>query len=145
MKAVIQRVKQATVTVDGRTVGHIDAGLLVYVGFTAGDGVAQVEYMVDRVRKMRIFADGNDKMNLSVGDIGGAVLWVPNFTLYANTDSRRPSFSAAMPFADAQALFNYCLQQDAHYSGGPAQSGIFGADMEVSSVAWGPVNIVVER
>lgn len=144
MKAVIQRVKYADCHVDGVTVGSIRAGLLVYVGFAPDDGTREVDWMVDRVFKMRIFEDEAGKMNRSVEDIGGGVLWVPNFTLYCDYRSRRPSFSGAMPFADAKALFDYLKQSVLKYSGKPVQCGVFGADMQTDNLSDGPINVVVE-
>jgi len=145
MKLIVSRVLSAACSVDGAVTGSIGKGLLVYVGFAPSDKVEEVEYMIDRVRKMRIFEDEAGKMNRSVEDVGGEVLWVPNFTLYADPSSRRPSFSGAMAFADAKALFDYLLQADARWTSRPAQAGVFGADMRVKSEAWGPVNVIVWR
>ena len=144
MKAVIQRVKYARCVVEGKEVASIGQGLLVYVGFAPEDGTREVEWMIDRVYKMRIFEDEAGKMNRSVEDIGGEVEWIPNFTLYCDAKSRRPSFSGAMPFADAKALFDYLLQSVAKYSQKSVQCGIFGADMQIDSRADGPINVVVE-
>ena len=144
MKIVIQRVKYATCTVSGEAVGAIRQGLLVYVGFAPADSTKEVDWSVDRVYKMRIFEDTAGKMNLSVEDVGGEVLWIPNFTLYCDAKSRRPSFSGAMPFADAKSLFDYLKQSVLKYSGKPVQCGIFGADMQIESIADGPINVVVE-
>ena len=144
MKAVIQRVRYARCAVEGKEVAAIEQGLLVYVGFAPEDGTRDVEWMIDRVYKMRIFEDEAGKMNRSVEDIGGQVEWIPNFTLYCDAKSRRPSFSGAMPFADAKSLFDYLKQCVAKYSQKPVQCGIFGADMQIDAGADGPINVVVE-
>ncbi len=145
MKLIVSRVKYAVCRVDGDITGSIDNGLLVYVGFAPQDGVAEVEYMVDRALKMRIFEDEQGKMNRSVEDVEGDILWVPNFTLYADPSSRRPSFSGAMAYQDAKALFDYLLQTAARTTGKTTQAGVFGADMQIESMASGPINVVVER
>jgi D-tyrosyl-tRNA(Tyr) deacylase len=144
MKAVIQRVKYATCKVADQVVGTIDQGLLVYVGYAPTDTTREVDWMVDRVYKMRIFEDEAGKMNRSVEDLGGEVLWIPNFTLYCDAKSRRPSFSGAMAFADANSLFDYLKQSVIKFSGKPVQCGVFGADMQIESIADGPINVVVE-
>ncbi|MBQ4443873.1 MAG: D-tyrosyl-tRNA(Tyr) deacylase [Clostridia bacterium] len=144
MKIVIQRVKYATCRVDGEVVGKIENGLLVYVGFGPEDGTKEVDWSVDRAYKMRIFEDDAGKMNKSVLDVAGDVLWVPNFTLYCDASSRRPSFSGAMAFGDAKSLFDYLKQSVLKYTGKPVQCGVFGADMQIESIADGPINVVVE-
>jgi len=144
MKAVIQRVKYATCRVDGNETARIEGGLLVYVGFAPADNTASVDWMVDRVYKMRIFEDEAGKMNRSVEDIAGDVEWIPNFTLYCDAKSRRPSFSGAMAFAEAKSLFDYLKQSVIKYTQKPVQCGIFGADMKIESLADGPINVVVE-
>ena len=145
MKAVIQRVSKASCVVQGQVVGQIGYGLLVYVGFAPQDTVATVDWMVDQVRKMRIFEDDQGKMNRSVQEVEGDVLWVPNFTLYCDAQSRRPSFSGAMPFAEAKSLFDYLKQSDIRFTAHPCQTGVFGADMTIDSVAIGPINVVVQK
>ena len=144
MKAVIQRVSNAICTVDGQPTGSIQLGLLVYVGFGPRDTTVAVDWMVDRVRKMRIFEDENGKMNRSVTDVCGDVLWVPNFTLYCDASSRRPSFSGAMPFDKARSLFDYLKQSDIRTTGHACQTGVFGADMRITSTCLGPINVEVE-
>ena len=144
MKLVIQRVKYARCRVDGNVVGEIDNGLLVYVGFAPEDATREVDWSVDRVYKMRIFEDEAGKMNRSAEDCGYDVLWVPNFTLYCDAKSRRPSFSGAMPFGEASSLFDYLKQSVLKYRGKLVQCGIFGADMKIESLADGPINVVVE-
>ena len=145
MKAIIQRVVNAQCTVDGVVTGAVEFGLLVYVGFGPNDTTAAVDWMVDRVRKMRIFEDENGKMNRSVQDVCGDVLWVPNFTLYCDASSRRPSFSGAMPFQQARALFDYLKQSDIRFTGHGCQTGVFGADMRVTSTCLGPINVEVQH
>lgn len=144
MKLVIQRVRYAFLRVAGEQVAATGAGLLVYVGFAPWDTTAEIDWAVDRVYKMRILEDEAGKMNRSVMDLGQDVMWIPNFTLYCDASSRRPSFSGAMPFADASALFDYLQQSVLRFTGKPSKCGIFGADMQIESVADGPINVVVE-
>lgn len=144
MKLVIQRVVRATCRVDGQEVASIGHGLLVYVGFAPRDTTAAVDWALDRVYKMRIFEDSAGKMNLSVADAAGEVMWIPNFTLYCDAKSRRPSFSGAMPFSEAKPMFDFLTTEASKYQQNPVQCGIFGADMKIDSVADGPINVVVE-
>lgn len=145
MKAVLQRVKRASVAVDGTTVGEIQAGLLVFLGVMKGDTQTQAAVLANKIAPMRIFLDENDKMNLSVDQIGGAVLLIPNFTLGADcSHGRRPYFSGAAPPSEAEPLF---LQFGELLSGQlckPIQSGVFGAEMEISATLWGPVTICLD-
>ena len=144
MRAVIQRVRRARVEVDGVVVGQIEAGLLVYVGVAVGDTGGQAERMAEKVAKLRVFGDESGKLNKTVQDVRGGVLAVPNFTLLADArKGRRPSFAAAAPPQDAEAIF------DSFVDGLRARScqvahGRFGEHMIVGSEADGPVNIVLE-
>lgn len=139
MRVVLQRVQEAAVRVDGEVVGAIGPGLLLLVGVAPADGPDQVAWMADRVLGLRIFADEQGRMNRSVREVGGAVLCVSQFTLYADTSrGRRPSFvGAARP---EQALPLYEALCDAL----DARRGVFGAHMEVSLVNDGPVTLVLE-
>ena len=139
MIGLIQRVSQAQVSVDGQTIARIDQGILVFVGMEKQDATAQADKLLHRLLNYRIFADADDKMNLSVSDIHGGLLLVPQFTLAANTSKgMRPSFSSAKAPAEAESLFHYLLDQaKSLYS--PVAAGQFGADMQVSLLNDGPV------
>ncbi len=139
MIGLLQRVSEARVVVDGVVVGEIGAGLLVLVGVERGDGEQQAERLLERLLGYRVFADAEGKMNLSVRDIGGGLLLVPQFTLAANTGKgMRPSFTPAAPPDQGQQLFDYLLDQ-ARKQYVPVATGQFGAQMQVSLVNDGPV------
>ena len=141
MKCIIQRVKSASVNVDNKIVAQIEKGLLVYVGFVSGDTEKDVDLLLDRIEKIRIFEDEAGKLNLSMKDIGAEVLTVPNFTLYANAfTGRRPSFTTAMPFEEGKMLYDYLISKPLF----DAQHGVFGADMKIDSICDGPINIIIE-
>ncbi len=144
MLVLIQRVTQASVTVDDAVVGQIGPGLLALVGMEPGDTEAQIARMADRLLGYRVFADEDGKMNRSLGDTGGGLLLVSQFTLAADTRSgTRPGFSTAAPPAEAERGFNrlveICLQK--HASG--VETGCFGAHMVVSLVNDGPVTFLL--
>lgn len=145
MRVVIQRVKQASVAIDGETVGQIGRGFMLLVGLAEGDDEAQVKKAADKIAKMRIFEDENGKTNLNLKQVGGAILSVSQFTLLADTQKgNRPSFVHAMRPPKSQELweeFNDYLLQD----GFEVQTGRFGADMQVSLVNDGPFTIVLDR
>ncbi|MFC2694487.1 MAG: D-aminoacyl-tRNA deacylase [Lactobacillus sp.] len=145
MRVVIQRVKQASVAIAGETVGQIGPGLLLLVGLAEGDDEAQVKKTAAKIAKMRIFEDENGKTNLSLKQVGGAILSVSQFTLLADMQKgNRPSFVHAMRPPKSKQLwekFNYYLRQD----GFEVQTGRFGADMQVSLVNDGPFTIVLDR
>jgi len=144
VRAVLQRVSSAEVKVDGSVVGSIGRGLLVLVGAGRDDDTADADRLAERIVHLRVFADDAGKMNLSVSDVGGAVLVVSQFTLYADTTrGRRPSFTAAAPLEPAEALVDRVAAAIAR-SGIPVQTGRFGAHMEVALVNDGPVTIVVD-
>jgi D-tyrosyl-tRNA(Tyr) deacylase len=139
MIGLLQRVSQAAVTVDGRTVGAIGRGLLVLVGVERGDDESRADRLLARVLGYRVFPDADGKMNLSVQDIGGGLLLVPQFTLAADTDKgMRASFTPAADPAAGRRLFDY-LAARAHAQHTPVESGVFGADMQVRLVNDGPV------
>jgi D-tyrosyl-tRNA(Tyr) deacylase len=136
--ALIQRVERASVRIDGAEVAAVGQGVLALVGVERGDGEAQAARLADRVAAYRLFADPQGKMNLSLKDIGGELLAVPQFTLAADTNSGlRPSFSSAASPQDGRRLF----QRFVELAGAivPAKTGRFGADMKVSLVNDGPV------
>jgi D-tyrosyl-tRNA(Tyr) deacylase len=139
MIGLLQRVRSAAVTVDGNTVGAITRGLLVLVGVERGDDEARAERLLERLLGYRVFPDTEGKMNLSLKDIGGGLLLVPQFTLAADTDKGlRPSFTPAAAPEQGQTLFNYLLAQ-ARRQHPVVESGVFGADMLVTCINDGPV------
>lgn len=139
MIGLLQRVSQASVTVEGKSVGAIGRGLLVFVGVSRGDDETKAERLLGRLLGYRVFADAEGKMNLSVKDIGGALLLVPQFTLAADTQKgMRASFTPAAPAPEGERLFGYLLAQ-ARRQHTPAESGVFGADMQVTLTNDGPV------
>lgn len=144
MKAVIQRVTRASVEVEGRTVGAIDAGLLVLLGVAKGDGEADCRFMVDKLRGLRIFADEAGKMNRSLVDVGGAILLVSQFTLLGNTKSgRRPGFDDAAPPDEAKRWYEQ-VSGALKAQGTTVENGIFAAHMMVESVNDGPVTFLLD-
>ena len=144
MKAVIQRVSRASVEVDGQIVGRIGAGLLVLLGVAKGDGEPDVQYMVEKLATLRIFGDQQGKMNLSIGEVGGAILVVSQFTLLGDTDKgRRPGFDQAAPPDQARLLY----EQVAAWlksRGLPVETGVFGAHMKVELLNDGPVTFILD-
>jgi D-tyrosyl-tRNA(Tyr) deacylase len=136
--ALVQRVAEAKVAVGGETVGAIGRGILALVGVERGDGEAEAQRLAEKVLAYRMFPDAAGKMNLSVQDIGGELLAIPQFTLAADTNSgTRASFSAAAAPADAERLFGYLVEVLKTRS--RVATGVFGADMKVSLVNDGPV------
>ncbi len=144
MRAVVQRVTQASVTIDGKVVGAIDKGLMVLVGIKADDTVQDMDYIIKKIVGLRIFADAQDKMNLSVQDIGGACLIVPNFTLYGTaTKGMRPSFIASGSVAEAHKKYDVFIERLGQLEV-PFACGVFQADMQVALVNDGPVTILLD-
>ncbi len=144
MRLVVQRVKEASVEVEGDIVASIDKGYMVLIGFCDGDSEKEADYMANKLLKLRIFEDENGNMNLPVNDVDGKVLLVPQFTLYGNTHKHnRPSFSKAMAPAEASELFDYFISKCSEAM--EVQSGIFGAFMGVSLINDGPVTIIIEK
>lgn len=145
MRAVIQRVLEAAVVVDGREVARIGAGLLVLLGVAQGDTSADVQWLAAKTAKMRIFPDADGKMNLSVAEAGGGVLVVSQFTLHASTkQGNRPSFiRAAVPAVSEPLYEEFCRAMETA-TGRPTARGIFGAFMQVPLVNDGPVTIVID-
>jgi D-tyrosyl-tRNA(Tyr) deacylase len=141
MRALIQRVSQASVTVEGRVVGEIGAGLLVLLGVGAGDGPADEAYLAQKIAHLRIFEDAEGKMNRSVLEVGGAVLLVSQFTLYADTrKGRRPSFISAASPAEAAGRVE-AVAAALRALGLPVATGQFQAHMAVALINDGPVTI----
>lgn len=144
MKAVIQRVSEATVRVDGKKVGSIERGVLVLLGVEKGDETRNADWLAEKIVNLRIFEDDGGKMNLSLMDIKGELLSVSQFTLAGNcSKGRRPSFDTAAPPEDANHLYQY-FNGKIWEMGIPVQSGIFQADMKVSLVNDGPVTFILE-
>jgi D-tyrosyl-tRNA(Tyr) deacylase len=144
VRAVVQRVRRATVTVDGEVAGRIAAGLLVFVGVAKDDGPADVEYIVTKTRDLRIFTDDEGRMNRSVVESGGAALVVSQFTLQADCrKGRRPSFDAAAPAPIAKALYDDVVAR-LRDGGLHIETGTFQAEMLVELVNDGPVTILLD-
>ena len=144
MLALIQRVTSAAVSVDGETVGAIDAGLLALVAVEPGDDEAQLARMAERLLGYRVFADAAGRMNLALADTGGGLLLVSQFTLAADTRSgMRPSFSTAAPPEEAERLFNQLVAICRGKHQGRVETGRFGAHMSVSLVNDGPVTFLL--
>jgi D-tyrosyl-tRNA(Tyr) deacylase len=143
MKLVIQRVSQATVTIENQIVGQINQGLMLLVGVEDADTQADLDYAVRKVSQMRIFEDEDGKMNRSIQDIGGSVLSISQFTLYANTKKgNRPSFVDAGSPDFASSMYDKFNQQLGQVV--PVETGEFGADMKVALVNDGPVTIILD-
>ena len=144
MIAVIQRVNKADVSVDGVVVGSCGKGLLVLLGVSAGDTKADADLLIKKIPSMRIFCDADDKMNLSLNDIGGEILAISNFTLLANCRrGNRPDFTGAEKPSEASAMYDYFvmrLRETVSHVG----TGVFGADMKVNMVNDGPVTIILD-
>ncbi|KEI70699.1 D-aminoacyl-tRNA deacylase [Endozoicomonas elysicola] len=144
MKGLIQRVKHASVVVDGETVGEIGTGILLLLGIEKGDDSALADKLLDKVLKYRIFSDEQGKMNLGLKDVGGGLLIVSQFTLVADTrKGLRPSFSSGASPEQGERLYNYFVEQaqELHQE---VATGRFGADMKVSLLNDGPVTFMLE-
>ncbi len=146
MRIVLQRVKNASVTVEGERISEIGPGLLLLVGVAQGDGEAEADWLAEKVTGLRIFGDEKGKMNLGVRDVGGEVLAVSQFTLLADTrKGKRPSFVGAASPEEAESLFDHFCER-LHAAGvGSVKTGSFGEMMDVALVNDGPVTIVLER
>ena len=144
MRVVIQRVKQASVTIDNNIYNSIENGLLILVGFCKDDTLEDVKYLVSKIVNLRIFNDENDKMNLSIKDINGSILSISQFTLFADTKKgNRPSFIEAGSPEKANALYEYIIKK-CRESVEWVETGRFGADMKVSLLNDGPFTIVLD-
>lgn len=144
MRAVVQRVSQAKVTVAEQVSGQIGPGLCVLLGVETGDGEKEARYLADKIAKLRIFADDQGKMNLSVKDVGGAVLCISQFTLLGDARGQnRPGFTRAEAPQRANELYEYCCSCLADH-GLQVQQGVFQAHMQVSLVNDGPVTILLD-
>lgn len=145
MKCVIQRVKEASVTVDKKIVGQIDHGLLVYFGVAKGDKAEYVDYIVNKISKLRIFRDENGKMNLSAFDVNAKILVVSQFTLYANLNKgNRPSYNNTEDPLIAEKLYEDAVRKFREL-GFETHTGVFGAHMDVRYLNDGPVTMILEK
>jgi D-aminoacyl-tRNA deacylase len=144
LRLVIQRVKESRVNVNGSTIGSIRSGLLVFIGISREDTRADADYMLDKLLGLRIFPDDSGKMNRSIGESGGALLLVSQFTLYGDCrKGRRPSFDRAAAPKEAQALYEYFVES-ARGRAIAVQTGVFQATMEVHLINDGPVTILMD-
>lgn len=144
MRVVVQKVSSSSVSVDGKVVGSTAKGLMLLVGFTQGDSIDEIRWMVNKVLNLRIFEDENGVMNLSVKDVGGSILSISQFTLYGDAKKgNRPTYIRALNGELSSPLydkFNELLSSEIE-----VQTGIFGADMKVSLVNEGPTTIIIEK
>jgi D-tyrosyl-tRNA(Tyr) deacylase len=144
MRVCLQRVQSAKVTVEGKIIGHIGPGLVLLVGFREGDDESLLAPMAQKIANLRIFEDDDDRMNLSLTDLGYAVLVVSQFTLYADTrKGRRPSFTGAMEPVAAEKLY-LRMVETFRSMGVPVATGRFGAKMLVEINNWGPVTMLID-
>ena len=144
MRLIVQRVDSAELTVDGELISSIGKGFCVYVGARQGDTEKDAQLLAKKLCGLRIFRDENDKMNLSLKDVGGEILLVSNFTLYADcTRGYRPNFSNALNACEAKHLYEYLTELIKSYEI-PVKNGVFGAHMKIDVKNNGPVNIVID-
>jgi D-tyrosyl-tRNA(Tyr) deacylase len=144
MRVVVQKVKSASCTVNGKITGKIDHGLMLLVGFTDGDNLDTIEKMALKIVNLRIFEDDNNVMNLSLLDVKGSILSISQFTLYADTKKgNRPSYINAMNGVEATKLYDLFNEELRKYT--KVETGIFGADMDISLINSGPTTIILER
>ena len=146
MITLIQRVKNASVSVDNKTIGEIGHGLLLYVGFENGDDLEKIKWCINRIINLRTFPDAEGKMNLSLLDVKGSLMVISNFTLPAdlNESGRRPSFTKSAKPEVAEGLYNLFIDECKKLSINTA-SGKFGAMMDIESVNDGPINFILKR
>lgn len=143
MRVLIQRSNKSFVSVDNKITGAIDRGLVLLVGFTHTDTEEDIDYLIQKILKLRIFEDENNTMNKSILEVGGAILSISQFTLYANTQKgNRPSYIEAMKHQEAKEMYQLFNQKLSQYI--TVQTGIFGADMKVSISNDGPITIMLE-
>jgi D-tyrosyl-tRNA(Tyr) deacylase len=145
MKVVIQRVNEASVTIDGQIAGAIQKGLMVLLGIETADTMEDVDWLSNKIVQMRIFDDAEGVMNLSVKEVGGNILLVSQFTLHASTKKgNRPSYIAAAKHDISIPLYEAMIKKLTADMGAPIQTGVFGADMKVALINNGPVTIIVD-
>lgn len=144
MRVVIQRVTEASVNVNNSYTEKINKGYMILLGICNSDTTDDLEYLVSKIEKLRIFEDENEKMNLSIKDVNGEILLVSQFTLYANTkDGNRPSFTDSMKFEEANKMYEV-FKERLKETNIPFKTGEFGADMKVSLINDGPVTIIID-
>jgi D-tyrosyl-tRNA(Tyr) deacylase len=145
MRLLVQRIKEAKVTVDGTEIGAVNGGLCLFLGIAAGDSEASADYLAGKIAELRIFEDENGKFNRSISDVGGEILIVSEFTLYGDCSrGRRPSFSHAAAPEEARQLYEYFVAK-LKERGCKVATGQFQAKMEVSLINDGPVTLILER
>jgi len=145
MKVVIQRVNEASVSIDGQVVGAIQKGLMVLLGIETADTMEDVDWLSNKIVQMRIFDDAEGIMNLSVKEVGGNILLVSQFTLHASTKKgNRPSYIAAAKHDISIPLYEAMIKKLTADMGAPIQTGVFGAEMKVALINNGPVTIIVD-
>ncbi len=145
MRALLQRVSQASVTVDGRVVGQIGPGFVVLLGVTHADGITQADWLANKIAGLRVFEDADGKMNAALADVDGALLVVSQFTLYGDArKGRRPSFTLAARPEQAEPLVDHFVQ-NLRSRGFTVATGVFGANMDVKIHNDGPVTLMLER
>lgn len=145
MRAVIQRVSRAEITIDHQETRHISQGLVVFLGVIKGDTEAQAEFMAEKVHGLRIFTDENGKMNLSLADVGGELLVVSNFTLGSDCKKgRRPSFDLAAPPEEAEWLYRHFVEHAKGLGIQKVETGEFGAHMDVLCANDGPITLIID-
>lgn len=144
MKVLVQVVKRASVSIDDRQAASIGPGVLYFVGFTKGDNLDLIDKMIIKLLKLRIFADSEGKTNLSLDQVGGSILSVSQFTLYADVKGgNRPSFTRSLPGSESQGLFHY-FNSRLNALGYKVETGVFGANMQVSLINDGPFTIMID-
>lgn len=144
MRVVIQRVDEASVTVNNEYTNSINKGYMILLGICTTDTLDDLNYLISKIEKLRIFEDENEKMNLSIKDVNGEILLVSQFTLYANTkEGNRPSFTDSMKFDEANDMYEV-FKSKLSETGIPFKTGEFGADMKVSLINDGPVTIIID-
>ena len=144
MRVVIQRVSEASVNINNNYEEKINKGYVILLGISISDTKDDLEYLVSKIEKLRIFEDENEKMNLSIKDINGEILLISQFTLYANTkEGNRPSFVESMKFEDANKMYE-AFKERLKKTNIPFKTGEFGADMKVSLINDGPVTIIID-
>ena len=144
MKVVVQKAKNAKCVVDGKTTGKIENGLMLLVGFTEGDDIDNIKYICKKVINLRIFEDESGIMNKSILDVGGSILSISQFTLYADTSKgNRPSYIKALKSDEATKLYDMFNEELRNYVN--VETGIFGADMDITFTNIGPTTIILER
>lgn len=144
MRAICSVVKNATLKVDGELISEIGHGMVVFCGFSADDTIESIEKALKKVAGLRVMSDPDGKLNCSLADVGGEMLFISNFTLYGDVHKGfRPSFEKSMKFEPAQNLYDYALNRLKEF-GVRVQGGVFGGDMKIEALHDGPINIIID-